>query len=307
MASGNDSFSLYDRLLTEPLTDPWAHIQGQPSCYLPDYALLERLLTVPVSAEKVSESGSFANGVDAWIAQELRRAGFGADEVWPRPTRPRVLPRDLVVLLDKLPPKPRGDLAQRLTNMAAVAPVDARVLGRAYEKQVDVVIARWDRGPELLVSTKSQLSSFGKNLPNRFEESYGDAGNLRGRYPLAAVGYFFVQRATIRTAEPEAFERSVDMIRKLRDTGDANGYTATALLLVDWDSSSTEGPTVVAQPDLVPEDVQPPQFFASMIDHVLSVTPVTYHVAVRERRERREIPVEEADTVTRPLPPESDA
>lgn len=51
--------------------------------------------------------------------------------------------------------------------MAAVAPVDARVLGRAYEKQVDVVIARWDRGPELLISTKAQLSSFGKNLPNR--------------------------------------------------------------------------------------------------------------------------------------------
>ena len=45
-------------------------------------------------------------------------------------------------------------------------------------------------------------------------------GNLRSRYPLAAVGYFFVQRATIRTTEPDAFERSVDMIRKLRDQGD---------------------------------------------------------------------------------------
>ena len=50
---------------------------------------------------------------------------------------------------------------------------------RAYEKPVDVVISRWDRGPEVLISTKAQLSSFGKNLPNRFEESYGDAGNLR--------------------------------------------------------------------------------------------------------------------------------
>jgi hypothetical protein len=86
--------------------------------------------------------------------------------------------------------------------MASVAPVDARVLGRAYEKQVDVVISRWDRGPEILISTKAQLSSFGKNLPNRFEESYGDAGNLRGRYPLAAVGYLFVQRSTIRLTGP---------------------------------------------------------------------------------------------------------
>lgn len=300
--SGRDSFSQYDAMLTEPLTDPWTHHRGQPPRYAPDYDLLGRLLTVPVTAGAVSESGSFANGIDAWIASELRRAGFGLDEVWPRPTRPRVLPRDLAVLLDKLPATQRADLARRLTNMAAVAPVDARVLGRAYEKQVDVVIARWDRGPELLISTKAQLSSFGKNLPNRFEESYGDAGNLRGRYPLAAVGYFFVQRATIRTTEPDAFERSVDMIRKLRDTGDANGYTAATLLLVDWDTTTDKPPAVRARPDLVPNDIAPPQFFTTMIDRLLATTPVTYHVAVRERRERRSIPVAEVDATTPPPP-----
>ncbi|MGH3670904.1 MAG: hypothetical protein ACRDSH_09740, partial [Pseudonocardiaceae bacterium] len=148
-----------------------------------------------------------------------------------------------------------------------------------------------------------QLSSFGKNLPNRFEESYGDAGNLRGRYPLAAVGYFFVQRGAIRTAEPDAFERSIDMIRKLRDIGDANGYTATALLLVDWDTTTTDTPSAVrAQPDLVPEDIAPPQFFTTIIDRLLATTPITYHVAVRERRERRSIPVAEADDALFPLP-----
>jgi hypothetical protein len=178
--------------------------------------------------------------------------------------------------------------------MASVAPVDARVLGRAYEKQVDVVISRWDRGPEILISTKAQLSSFGKNLPNRFEESYGDAGNLRGRYPLAAVGYLFVQRSTIRLTEPDAFERSIDMIRKLRDAGDSNGYTATALLLVEWRADGLEPPVVRARPDLVPDDVAPPQLMTAMIDRVLATTPVTYHVAVRERRERRNIPVSEA-------------
>ncbi len=104
MASSTNSFSLYDSLLTGSLTDPWIHRGGGSPRYAPDYALLERLLTVPVNAGAVSESGSFANGVDAWIAQELRRAGFGPDEVWPRPTRPRVLPRDLTVLLDKGPP-----------------------------------------------------------------------------------------------------------------------------------------------------------------------------------------------------------
>jgi len=107
-----------------------------------------------------------------------RRAGFGADEVWPRPTRPRVLPRDLAVLLDKLPAAQRADLARRLTNMASVAPVDVRVLGRAYEKQVDVVIARWDRGPEVLISTKAQLPSFGKNMRHSSEVSTGGEHEL---------------------------------------------------------------------------------------------------------------------------------
>jgi hypothetical protein len=192
--------------------------------------------------------------------------------------------------MEKVSTQLRDELAERLLNIAAVAPVDARVLGQAYAKQVDVVIARWDRGPELLISTKAQLSSFGKNLPNRFEESYGDASNLRGRYPLASIGYFFVQRATIVQAEPDAFERSIDMIRKLRHRGDVNGYTATALLLVDWESKSPT-PTVVADPELVPADVRPNQFFTAMIDQLLSVTPISYHVKVRERRERRNIPV----------------
>jgi len=89
------------------------------------------------------------------------------------------------------------------------------------------------------------------------------------------------------------------MIRKLRDTGDANGYTATALLLVDWDTGSGS-PVVTAQPDLVPEDVRPAQFFTRLIDRALTVTPVAYHVAVRERRERRDIPVAEADVVAQP-------
>lgn len=97
--------------------------------------------------------------------------------------------------------------------------------------------------------------------------------------------------STIRTAEPDAFERSIDMIRKLRDTG---GYTATSLLLVEWEAAGEQS-TVRARPDLVPDDVAPPQFFTAMIDRVLSVAPVTFHVGVRERRERRSIPVIDDD------------
>ena len=297
-----DSFSLYDDLLAAaPASDPWTHTAAETPAYEPDYGLLGELLTSPVRASALSESGIFAKGIDSWLAHELRRAGFAADEIWPRPQRPRVLPRDIALLLEKLPPEPRAELAARIERIPAVAPVDARILGRAYVKQVDVCLSRWDRGPEILVSTKTQLSSFRKNLPNRFEESYGDAGNLRARHPLAAVGFFFVQRTTILTDEPDAFELAVDMIRKLRDRGDGTGYTATGLLLVEWENQVPPGPppTVRARPDLVPADVAPSRFLTDLVQRVLEVNPIAHHVRVRSLLERRAIPVPEAGSAER--------
>jgi hypothetical protein len=299
--SGEDAFSAFDVALTGARpTDPWRHEPAATPQYQPDYALLERLLAIPVAAGAKVVSGRFARAIDAWLAHELRRCGFGADEVWPRPTRPRVLPRELALLLERLPARLSDEIRERLPGLPALAPTDARVLGRAYDKQVDVCVARWERGPELLISTKAQLSSFGKNLPNRFEEAYGDAGNLRARYPLASVGFFFVQRATVRTEEPDAYERTVDMVRKLRDIGAGYGYTATGLLLVDWDDAG-DGDAPPAAPqvrvchDGLPDDVAAPQFLTGMIDQVLAVTPVQYHVEVRRRRERRPIPIPEGD------------
>jgi hypothetical protein len=298
VAAGEDAFSAYDALIQcSPRSDPWRHERGEPPEYGPESALLESLLTVPIAAGAAVESGRFARGIDAWLAHELRRCGFAPDEVWPRAERPRVLPRDVAVLLDSLPKVLADEVRRRVAKLPAIAPTDARFLGRAYDKQVDVCIARWDRGPELLVSTKAQLSSFGKNLPNRFEEAYGDAANLRARYPLAAVGFLFVQRATIVDEEPEAYERTLDMIRKLRELAGAGaaggaGYTATGLILVDW----TQGEPVRIRHDLVPEELSVAQFMIALVDHVLAVTPVHYHVEVRKRRERREIPVEETGT-----------
>ncbi len=290
-----DAFSDFDELFAgQLLTDPWEHGRDEPPVYVPDYRLLGELLSIPVAAAQVSESGRFAKAIDAWAAQELRRAGFGSDEVWPRRTRPRVMPRDIAALLEKLPARLADEVGARLPNIPAVGPVDARVLGRAYEKQVDVCIARWERGPELLISTKAQVSSFGKNLPNRFEEAYGDAGNLRGRYPLTAVGFLFVQRATVMEQEPEAFERTIDMMRKLRDLGDGNGYTATGLILVEWDEAST-GAQVRVREHEVPRDVAAPQFFTALVEQVLAVAPVVHHVAVRALLERRHLPVREGD------------
>lgn len=293
-----DTFEAYDALLAAVTTsDPWRHEPGATASYEPDYDLLSRLLSIPVSQGALVVSGRFAAGIDAWLAHELRCAGFSPDEVWPRPERPRILPRDVAVLLGKLP-KPLADQVRaRVRQMPAVGPSSARILGRAYDKQVDVLISRWDRGPEVMVSTKAQLSAFGKNLPNRFEEAYGDAGNLRARYPLAAAGFFFVQRATVLTQEPDAYERTVDMIRKLRENGPGNGYTATGLLLVDWNDADGVDASVSLRLDAVPDDVAPPQFFTSIVDTVLAVTPVQHHVRVRARRERRPIVVTEADAL----------
>lgn len=291
-----DSFSPFDEALAAaPLTDPWTHSWGEAPSYLPDYRTAQSLLSIPVEAGKGWASGALANSVDSWLAHELRRAGFGPDEVWPRATRPRILPRDVAVLLEKLPRALSDEVRSKLMALPIVAPTDAKILGRAYEKQVDVAIARWDRGPELLLSTKTMVSSFGKNLSNRFEEAYGDAGNLRSRYPLAAVGFFFVQRDTILLQEPDAFEKTVDMMRKLRDTGSGDGYTATGLALVRW---SDEDSSVKLELDRVPEDIRPAQFMTKMIEQILAATSVTHHVEVRSRYERREIPVIEEDEMS---------
>lgn len=288
--SQTDAFSDFDDLLAARRpTDPWIHARDSPPRYVPDDALLKELLAIPVAAGSGSSSGRFARAVDTWVAHEFRRAGFLADGVWPRATRPRVLPREVGLLLERLPADLARAVATHLPAIAAVGPVDARILGRAYEKQVDVCIARWDRGPELLVSTKAMLSSFAKNLSNRFEEAYGDAANLRQRHPLAAVGFLFVQRATVLTQEPAAFERTLDMLRKLRDRGDGSGYTATALVLVDWDDDAGPSAPAVTLSDAVPDDLAADGFFTALIGQVLSAAPVVHHVAVRERFERRDL------------------
>lgn len=296
MAAKLDGFSAYDDLLAgAPLENPWTRDEAGNRRYVPMYELVEKILTIPYRAGEVSESGRFARGIDAWIAHELRRMGFDSDDVWPRATRPRVLPRDIRILMDKLPSALAAQVAERLPGISAVAPADVRVLGRAYDKQVDVAMARWDRGPEILISTKAMSSSFGKNLGNRFEEAYGDAGNLRSRYPLAAVGFFFVQRATILAKEPGAYERTIDMMRKLRNLGGGNGYTATGLLLVDWpDEVDAESDvSVVLEP--IPADVAPPQFFKAMAECVLDATPVVHHVEARSRIEGRDLAIEPTD------------
>lgn len=141
------------------------------------------------------------------------------------------------------------------------------------------------------------VSSFGNNLKNRFEESYGDAKNLRARFPLAAIGFLFVFRSTI-LGKPGRFESAIDMLRKLRSEMDV--YDTTGMVVAEWDDTtvSADQPggsfgSVTIRNDATPPDLQADQFLAAMIEAVLARTPVEAHVEVRERHEHRRLPVTE--------------
>jgi hypothetical protein len=278
-----DTFTPFEAVLGgASLTSPWIG-----DTYEPDFGLLEGLVSVPVASGATSETGRFPKAFDVWVAHELRRAGFESDEVWPRATRPRVLPRDLKLLLERyIPATDRSAIAMFLanhSNAAMMAPVDARVLGRVYTKQADVLIAHWARGVELLVSTKTMVSSYGNNLRNRFEESYGDAVNLRGRFPMASLGFLYAVRSNIPPSDL-VFLR--DMLDKLREPA---GYDATCLVVVDWTNT---GP-VTLRPDMMDDHIGPARFLADLVDRVLERTPIDHHVEVRNRREQTDLPIEE--------------
>jgi hypothetical protein len=208
-----DSFSEYDQVLgTADLSaNPWD--EGE---YVPDWDVLRRLLKLPIGAGKAEaqQSGAAAKAFDVWIANELRRAGFPEDAVWPRMREPRVLPADLRPLERSIEELGRlvDDHELKTGSRLSPAPVrraikrlpkelpgshSASILGRFYAKQVDVSVSAWQHGPDVLVSTKTMFSSFQKNKNNRYEEALGEAPNLRDRYPLAAMGFAFLVRNTI--------------------------------------------------------------------------------------------------------------
>ena len=62
------------------------------------------------------------------------------------------------------------------------------------------------------------------------------------------------------------------MMRKLRDTGDGNGYTATALILAEWDDPPGSGTAVRIREHEVPDDVATPQFFSALVHQVLAAS-----------------------------------
>lgn len=256
--------------------------------------------------------------LDVWVAYEFRRAGFDPDRVWPRASRPRVLPSEIKEFVDRLPKKERQALWSRVGHgLGGMG--SANLLGKNYVKQVDVVMSAWATGPELMVSTKRMDSSFGKNAANRVEESYGDAKNLRLRYPQAALGFFYALSAVALETEKDIAAWLIDLLIKLGREDDA--YDAVALILPDLTRSEEPkdpepadeaGPITAGavpetaddtqiEPDRssvdvdgirpvslyreeVPPELDPGRFFEVMCRRILDNSPINFHAVARARR-----------------------
>lgn len=323
-----EAWSLFDYIVASAApqgvhTNPWVKGSDGKLWCEPDYGTLQKLLGVPLHLRAGTQSGVPALALDVWLSYELRRAGFAMDQVWPRPSNPRIIPAAISALINSLPVALRSQVAGRVssrTSIPGVTSSTAAILGKNYLKQVDVIITDWATGPELLVSTKRMDSSYGKNAPNRIEESYGDAKNLRLRHPLAALGFVFGLRSDILKKEPRTAEWLFDLLVKLGREDDA--YHATCLVLMEYSDDlalpeadrddSSDGilmpgpepeaeevpapitstiadavetlPKVSILKDHTPEDLAPSRFLTAMVLRVLGATPVNMHEEARRRR-----------------------
>lgn len=239
-------------------------------------ALLEALLTRSSLDGDTAQSGGLAKALDMWIAEELRTAGFDDQAVWPRLSKPRVLDPSVLRFIGSLDPQTAESCCEALPKFASSS---ANVMGSTYTKQVDVGLSSWMTGPEILISTKTMSSSFGKNLSNRFEEAYGDAKNLKGRHPLATLGFFFLLNADI-VDEPRNLMKAITMLEKLQMETDA--YDATCLLLVDWNADGTL--SVSSQNERLPQELSMGAFFRTIINLTLQRSAPDAHELVREKR-----------------------
>ena len=327
-----ESWPFFDRIVADAAPDgvhsnPWTQGLDDQVRFEPDFQTLARLLGVPLHLKAGTQSGVPALALDVWLSYELRRAGFQQDQVWPRPTHPRILPASVPALIKSLPVKLRSELETRVAKTASIPAVtmaSANVLGKNYLKQVDVIITDWWTGPELLVSTKRMDSSYGKNAPNRIEEAYGDAKNLRLRHPMAALGLMFGLRSDIdQGTEAWLF----DQLAKLGREDDA--YHATCVVLMEYsgattpaeeqaeppatdmlgagpDAEESEGeseadapvaipeatieqviaslPAVTIRQDRTPPELAPGRFLGAIVSRILEITPINLHEEARRRR-----------------------
>lgn len=257
--------------------------------------MLQALLAVPIEGGHATkqQSGRVAKSLDAYVAHELRRAGFEPASVFPRLRQPRVLAPELAgtekaieEMVDELEAHEAGAgrlkppaLRRAILRVAREIPggSETNVLGRFYKKQVDaMVLADWLRGPDVLVSGKTQFSSYLNNKNNRYEEAIGEAHNLRDRYPLASMGFAYVVRSNV--FEGGAFELLRDLLVRLRRPD--GPFDATVLLVAEWDSN-TQNVASIEDPASI---LSLPRFFEDLLNTLMTNTPVDVFQGVRRRK-----------------------
>lgn len=302
----NDVLSHLDAILAgvDTNVDPWVTQASGERIFQPDYDLGRQLLHVPISEGYATkqQSGRVAKALDAWIAHELRRAGFPEDAVWPRRKRPRALPADLgpvegaideaLARLDELEkrlatfadgkkPPSLHRVRPAIAKIRAALPgsANADILGRFYVKQVDVVVSSWQRGPDVLVSSKTQFSSYLNNKNNRYEEAVGEATNLRDRHPMAAMGFVYLVRTNL-FGEQGAFVYLRNQLARLRKPD--GPFDATMLLAGEWN----DGPiSFLRKVDDADDLLSAPRFFGDLLNAVMNNSPVDLHQEVRLRHQ----------------------
>lgn len=278
-ARKTDSYMKYERVILEYRDNPredypcqfWS-ADGMP---LLEYDLLVSLVNKSISDGDTSQSGGLAKALDMWIAEQLRNAGFDSQAIWPRLHAPRVLDPSVLRFINSLDAKTAEACCKKMKKFSSST---ASVLGSAYTKQVDVGLSSWMTGPEIMISTKTMLSSFRNNLVNRFEEAYGDAKNLKGRHPLCSLGFFFLINSSIADVS-HAFAKAVSMLEKLQLEADA--YDATCMLLVDFHEDGSS--SISSANNDVPKSLSPEAFFKEMIGKTLLRASPDAHDRAREK------------------------
>lgn len=255
---------------------PW-----QEGRFVPDLEKLATLVsdvaTGPGTWRSQTE-GALGLALDRYAAYELRRAGYEPDAVWPRTEDPRVLPQEYVKALARLSSRDRSSEAIRHLT-AAIGQSRSNVQGAFFPKQIDVLVADWATGPELMISTKSMTGSFGKNLNNRWEEFVGDVRNMRAQFPMAALGVLYLIDKSV-TSDGEAFQfsRLKDMLLKLQMTTlDGHAYDAAGLII----AKAIDKERAVLRQELVPDALGLDVFFERMLKAVFTRLPVSERVAAR--------------------------
>jgi hypothetical protein len=157
---------------------------------------------------------------------------------------------------------------------------EAYILGDFYAKQIDVGMSSWQRGPDLLISTKTMFSAYRKNLKNRHEEAVGEVSSLRRRHPMAAMGYAYLVRKNLFD-EDGAYAILNDILTRLRRPDEA--FDATMLLVADWDEAA-DAPTVTSITEPAAH-LTASTFFTNLIDAVTSRSPISEHQTARLRRD----------------------